>query len=173
MNLAIFWELIDKTRSASDGDPAKQSQLLRAELARRPPEEIIAFKAIHDDLFDEAYIADLWDAAYVINCGCSDDGFMDFRDWLIGKGEKVFRDAIAEPESLVDVVKSWDENLYPTLSGVEYEAYKRATGHEMPMVSRDRPELIGETHVESETLARFPKLAAKFFQPCVEHFMSN
>jgi hypothetical protein len=170
MDLANFWELIDKTRSTSDGDPAKQSELLIIELARRSPEDIIAFMTIHYDLFCESYNADLWDAAYVINCGCSDDGFMDFRDWLIGRGEKVFRDAIVDPESLVHVVKSWDENLYPTLSGVEDEAYERATGHEMPMVYRDSPKLIGETHVESENLTRFPKLAARYFQPCLDYY---
>lgn len=31
----------------------------------------------------EAYRRDLWAAAYHANGGCSDDGFIDFRIWLI------------------------------------------------------------------------------------------
>ena len=44
----------------------------------RSPEEIVAFQRVLDELMDESYRADLWGAAYVINGGCSDDGFEDF-----------------------------------------------------------------------------------------------
>jgi hypothetical protein len=168
MDRAAFWELIDKTRSVSDDDSRRQSELLINELAQRSPEDIMAFQTIHTGLFDDAYIADLWDAAFVISCGCSDDGFMDFRDWLIARGEAVFRGAIDDPESLVDVAKYGDKNMYPTLLGVEPEAYKRATGNEMPGVFRDRPDLKGKLRDESEKLVRFPKLAAKFWQPFLD-----
>jgi hypothetical protein len=51
----------------------------------------------------------LWGAAYLINGGCSDDGFDYFRRWLILQGHKVFQAAIANPDSLADVVDPDEE----------------------------------------------------------------
>src|SRR5260370_34845627 len=101
MDQTTFWELIDKTRIAANNAPAKQSELLVTELTQLSPEDIMTFQTIHDNLLDDAFIADLWDAAYIIGCGCGDDGFRDFRDWLIGHGKQVFSNAINDAESLV------------------------------------------------------------------------
>ena len=38
----------------------------------------------------------------MINGGCGDDGFMDFRDYLVSRGRKVFDRTLADPESLLD-----------------------------------------------------------------------
>ena len=35
--------------------------------------------------------------------GCSDDGFIDFRAWLIAQGREVYLAALADPDSLTDV----------------------------------------------------------------------
>jgi hypothetical protein len=40
----------------------------------------------------------------VIGGGCSDDGFLDFKGWLVSRGEKVFEAALAKPDSLAKVV---------------------------------------------------------------------
>ena len=56
------------------------------------------------DLLDKAYVATLWDAADIIGCGCSDDGFWDFRGWLIAQGQKVYENALSDPESLLDLI---------------------------------------------------------------------
>jgi hypothetical protein len=45
----------------------------------------------------------LWQAAYLIEGGCGDDGFMDFRDGLVLQGRAVFTRAVADPDSLADV----------------------------------------------------------------------
>ena len=37
---------------------------------------------------------------YVINGGCSDDGFDYFRGWLIAQGKSVFMKALENPDSL-------------------------------------------------------------------------
>jgi hypothetical protein len=126
--------------------------------------EIQAFETIHSELFDEAYLANLWNAAYVIWCGCSDDGFMDFRDWLIGRGQQAFQNALADPESLLDIAVYGDGNMYPTLLGVERDAYELATGRELPTTFRDRPELKGQLLDGPDRVAQFPKLAAKFYR---------
>ncbi len=104
MNVNIFWKLIDKTRNASNGDVSKQANLLIEELVQLPLTEILAYETIMDNLLDTAYDAALWDAAEIIECGCGDDGFSDFRAWLIAQGKDVYEKAIANPESLVDLI---------------------------------------------------------------------
>ncbi|MBI3241247.1 MAG: DUF4240 domain-containing protein [Chloroflexi bacterium] len=170
MDTTAFWELIDKTREATGGDPQKQSDLLIDELALLSQNDILMFHNICNDVMDKAYIADLWDAAYVIGCGCSDDGFMSFREWLIGRGKETYDKALADPESLVDVVEVGEANVFPTLLGVSFNAYERATGQEMPPTPRELPELQGEHREEHEMLAHFPKLTAKYWNWWLEKF---
>jgi len=40
---------------------------------------------------NKAYTWDLWGAAYLINGGCSDDGFEYFRRWLVSRGATSMR----------------------------------------------------------------------------------
>jgi hypothetical protein len=42
------------------------------------------------DALKQANTWDLWAAAYIMNGGCSDDGFLYFRCWLIAQGKEVF-----------------------------------------------------------------------------------
>jgi hypothetical protein len=163
MDITAFWDLIDKTREASSGDPEKQSDLLVEELARLTVDDVLTFDSIFRDLMDTAYVADLWDAAYVIDCGCSDDGFSSYREWLIGRGKEAYDKALADPESLADIVEVGSENVYPTLLGVTFKAYEQLTGNEMPPMPRQQPELKGEHREEQGILARFPKLTAKYW----------
>ena len=53
-------------------------------------------------MMDSAYCWSLWGAAYVINGGCSDDPFVDFRASLISRGRQVFERALSDPDSLAD-----------------------------------------------------------------------
>ncbi|MBT3314772.1 MAG: DUF4240 domain-containing protein [Anaerolineae bacterium] len=162
MNSTAFWKLIDETLKASNGDLYKQSALLIQELASQSQDYILGFKAIYDHLMDNAYDASLWDAADIIGCGCSEDGFEDFRDWLISQGKEVYEKALADPESLVDRVEIHQQAQSGLLGGVPWEAYEQKTGQEMSGSFRERPELKGSVLSKKEREARFPKLAAKF-----------
>ena len=165
MNFDTFWQLIDDTRHAADGDPRRQSQLLRAALADTTTETITRFDEIFHDLRDRAFRAELWEAAYVIKGGCSDDGFLEFREWLISRGKAVYDQALANPESLADVIDVGEiPDLYPILLGVAGDAYEQLTGQEMPVHYRTAPKLHGELHAEELIPARFPILAAKFLE---------
>ncbi|EKC76209.1 hypothetical protein LEA_04821 [human gut metagenome] len=35
--------------------------------------------------------------------GCSDDGFIDFRAWLIAQGKEVYMNALRDPDTLADI----------------------------------------------------------------------
>ncbi len=46
--------------------------------------------------------------AYIINGGCSDDGFDYFLGWLIAKGRKYFEAALVNPERAGDGAEPGD-----------------------------------------------------------------
>ena len=169
MEVKEFWELIDKTRSASSGNHRKQAELLVAELTKLTETEILNYQEILDDLQDKAYIAELWEVAYILDMGCGDDSFMDFRAWLIGQGKDIFDKALVNPESLVDYVEPGQETQSESLLYVAFEAYELNTNRSsetMPRIRsfKSRPKLKGiPSKNEDEMLKRFPKAAAKFW----------
>jgi hypothetical protein len=172
MDIAAFWELVDKTREASGDNPLEQAKLLTNALAQLPEKEILAYDVLLQRLMDEAYRADLWEAAYILGCGCSDDGFMDFRAWLIGRGKSTFEQALSDPESLAEVVEVGQETQVGVLLYVAPHAYEQKTGKEdMPPLPYERTELKGESSPDQRSiLERFPKLTAKFWKWCLEEF---
>jgi Protein of unknown function (DUF4240) len=146
--------------------------LLTEELTKLPPEEIISFERIFDDLKDNAYIGNLWDAAIVIMYGSGDDGFQEFREWLVGRGKEAYENAIKDPETLVNVLEV-GEKIFPTLLGSALEAYEKITGKNMPPMPRPWAQLHGRPTINIDTEAtellaeisrRFPKLTAKFWE---------
>lgn len=167
----LFWQLIEDANARSGNDAEQQVQLLAATLAERSIADIYAFGMLTRKYMWFAYRDDLWAAAFVIQGrGCSDDGFTDFRSWLVGRGEKVYYDALQDPETLIDLVEvkcdyGW---AYGEIAiGVEFvdsDAYEKKTGQPMyhspgnPSI----PKLIGAFWDEEAALRMFPKLAAKF-----------
>ena len=163
-----FWKLIEKTRDESDGDLEKQMTLLTDTLVNMPTAAILDYQRIHDELHGRAYRHELWNAAYLIGEGCGDDGFMDFRAWLIAQGQSVYENALRDPDTLAEVVS--DKERYDTqFEGFLYvaaDAYeqKTGTGDAMP-VDRNFTEISGAHPLteEEEDLERlYPKLWAKF-----------
>jgi len=80
-----FWALIEDARSRAD-DPADSDAVAAHAtglLSALPPEQIIAADRVMYSLTIASRLMPLWAAAYVINGGCSDDGFDYFRGWLI------------------------------------------------------------------------------------------
>jgi len=73
------------------------------------PSRIVEFDEWFLRLVRAGYRTDLWYAAMIIAGGtCHDDGFFDFRKWLVSQGRSVYAAAMKDPESLVDVVERDD-----------------------------------------------------------------
>jgi Protein of unknown function (DUF4240) len=99
-----FWNLIDQARDDAQGDPYEVCNCLEALLHEQSPEAVLAFDGwLYKSLY-AAYRADVWGAAYIMNGGCSDDGFEYFRGWLVTQGKAVFDAALADPDSLADAI---------------------------------------------------------------------
>jgi hypothetical protein len=101
-----------------------------------------------------SYVAQLWAAAFVINGGCSDDGFEYFRGWLITRGREVFERALADPDSLADLLAvqaaaaTWNDLECEFALDITNIAYPQVTGEEyLPADAwhgRSCPDLGGE-----------------------------
>lgn len=145
MDKIQFWRLIEDAKKRSGGDCEEQVELLEKALVKLPPEEIIAFDRILDELCDEAFRWDLWGAGQLINGFCSDDGFFYFRSWLVAQGKTVYENALANPDSLADVVEpDFDDAECEALLYVAGTAYKAITGQEIPRFDIPQPTSSGE-----------------------------
>lgn len=95
-----MWAVIDAARAAK---PKTQKAFLKAcqkELAGLTVEQLRDFKRQVRAAVKAANTWDLWCAAYLLNGGCSDDGFEYFREWLVAQGRAVYDAAIKNPDSL-------------------------------------------------------------------------
>jgi hypothetical protein len=162
-----FWKIVAEACRSDQNQLEEWDQQLRDVLVKLPADEIIEWNHIFDRLAAEAYTNDLWGAAYLINGGASDDGFYYFRCWLICMGREVYEAAVANPDSLADVV----------IPGVDAEVETYAAAHQAWMAVTGRPdtdpyparnehaELRGENwdlDDNDETFRRLPRLAALY-----------
>jgi hypothetical protein len=125
MNAAAFWRLIEKTKQESDGEQEEHEKLLIEALSRLSYPDIGTFHAIYNFYHQLADRPKLITAAAIICDGLTDDDFEYFRPWLIGEGERVYKKALANPDSLADVVKTDEFADFELLAAVAIEATKR------------------------------------------------
>jgi hypothetical protein len=144
MNEETFWRTVEAARAAPGDESDAQAQRLVESLSALDVSEIVAFETILRQFHGAAYRADLWGAAYLINGGCSDDGFDYFRAGLIALGRVAYEGALADPDSLADFAA--EEIEYEDMMYVAEQAYRRKTGREdfYELVPEQAfPELVG------------------------------
>ena len=142
---SVFWQVVAESRSAHvfevDGSLDRQAAALSAALERLTPDHIAGFRDCFRDRLIEAFRWDLWGVAYLLGGGCSDDGFADFRNWLVSMGREVFDRALGQPDSLADFAgdKRIEDFFFEGLQAVPLEAYQRVAGRPIPEPSRAYP----------------------------------
>jgi hypothetical protein len=160
-----FWEIIAESRFGHGGSLDKQKAKLETILARLSIPDVIAFDRIFTQLRFKAYDWNLWDAAYIINAGCSDDGFEYFRCGLIGAGREKYEKALLDPESLGDWAVA-EETEFELLMYVPNKVYKKLTckNEFIKHADLEFPPISGDDWSEDgdDLEKRFPKLWAKF-----------
>lgn len=169
MNEDKFWELIARSREETDDTRDARFEFVKNNLVSLSESEVVDFARIFDVLACRAYRWDVWGAGYVIGGGCSDDGFMDFRSWLISMGRKVYENALLAPDSLAQIdlgASNREEVFFGDFSYVANCAYKCKTGKELPWNDVESPEEpTGEPWNENSTdelQHLYPKLWAKY-----------
>ena len=160
---ARYWKLIEASRRGAD--PEELVDNLTERLQKLSVQEILGFDLFFSERLREAYRNDLWAVAYIMNGGCSDDGFDYFLGWLIGKGQKHFEAALKNPEHAAKGVAEGDdpyenEEIWYAASN----AYEEKTGlddfnDKVKVVNR---KLIGKAFDEDTVDELYPKLAERF-----------
>ncbi len=187
MNKETFWSIIEEAKKRAEGACyGAMDRLLTEALSALPVEEILCWQQIFQEYQRLSYKEKLWAAAYVINGGCSDDGFDYFRAWLTAQGKELFLAALAQPDCLADCEQAKeDETEFEEMLCVACDAYFKVCGmkernyeafysaldrhplpeHERASIAaeiRYAPDIDEEWDEDSGLSALLPKLCAKF-----------
>lgn len=111
----LYWAIIEKSlKSTSKQD--EQEQFLTKELSNLTPKQMIGFRLRTDKLLYDTYTSEMWCAGYIMNGGCSDDGFEYFRNWVISRGKETYYKAKENPDNLIT-------EFDPELEMYEFEGF--------------------------------------------------
>lgn len=173
MSEAEFWEIVEtaKVRAASQTErPAALETLLEG----LPANKIVEFEKHFQIAVDQAYDNKLWAAAYLLNGGCSNDCFIDFRRWLISNGRSIYTKALKDPDIVGSFYKSADGATLEDYGYAAFNVHERKTGKFMDLddwnykwryeptgetwEEEDLPKLLPKTHKAISGFWSFPKL---------------
>ncbi len=164
-----FWQIIQRSFDACSGNIDEQADALAEELEPLSAEDLLAFDKIWDQMEDAAFTWELWGAAYIINGGCSEDGFCYFSRWLISRGQHWYETAVKNPDSLADYPEHLDdETEFEEIGYVAMDIYERKTSsimpdHDLPNIEEPTGEPFDEED-DDEFQRRWPKLYQKYWE---------
>lgn len=104
MNEDQFWAIVQKAVDEAGDDEDEYLEVVMHELSKLSLKEMVGFRLRTDKLLYDSYTSEMWCAGYLMNGGCSDDGFEYFRLWVISRGRKVYEAALANPDNLIDYI---------------------------------------------------------------------
>ena len=104
MNEDQFWAIVQKAVDEAGDDEDEYLEVVMHELSKLSLKEMVGFRLRTDKLLYDSYTSEMWCAGYLMNGGCSDDGFGYFRLWVISRGRKVYEAALANPDNLIDYI---------------------------------------------------------------------
>ncbi len=141
----VYWDIVDDSLANSKNKIDQEQYLIRT-LRKLSPKEMIGFELRSDKFRHDTYTSELWCAAYIMNGGCSDDGFEYFRNWIISRGKEVYYKAKENPDSLVSVeVGNGDYYDFESFSSVALVAFQQVTGENLyDYISEDFHSNLGD-----------------------------
>ena len=185
MSKSDFWELIAGAKKECGQNMDASSQWLAGQLIARGLQQTQDFHDILNGYLNLSYQYGLWTAASLMcENGCSDDGFIDFRAWLIAQGEEVYMAALADPDSLADVEAyggcQFEELLYTgnetmkhltgkdAYENTDPDAYKALVAELKKGITYG--EGVDYPYEWDEVEEYLPRLCEKYLEPCAVEF---
>jgi DNA-binding transcriptional ArsR family regulator len=166
LTVADFWGLIDEARRRAEHSLAAEPEILVELLTERTSAERRAFNVHLEALQLGAHHWNTLGPALIIGCGESDDGYLDFRLWLISLGKEAYERTLVDPEWLaeLEVDDPLEEWYFEELYGVASAASEEAGEGELDYYPADHGAMLGEPcGTDDESLAaRFPRLWERF-----------
>ena len=131
LNEERFWDIVALSHKNSKNEYEQAESLVR-QIETLLPKEIIGFRLRTDQLLYGSYNSELWCAAYIMNGGCSDDGFEYFRNWIISRGKDTYYRAKEDPDTLVsEVIEGTDYYEFEDFWYVALKAFENKTGEDL------------------------------------------
>jgi hypothetical protein len=165
----LWWGLVDRARQEAGAEgPQARAAMIVDRLSQLNVDEIVAFDRFFLERVNEAYRTELWEVAYIMNGGCSDDGFDYFLGWLVSEGKQRYLAALADPRAAADGLDANDgpfecEEMWGAASrafvaktGESHDAYYQQHAPKVPRGD------IGEPFDEETVEERYPEVAARF-----------
>lgn len=128
-----FWALISEAQAAQPDEPG----VWLAERLGGDADQLVAFDHWWLQKVYAAYTWRLWDAACVLFGGCSDDGFWEFRNALVGMGRAAYEAIVADPDAIVDWVADEDDFYEQTEALADLHYLVQATWRKAAGTSED------------------------------------
>ena len=127
----LYWSIVDYSLKHASNQQ-EQEQVLVKEISQLSPKQMIGFRLRTDKLLYDTYNSEMWCAGFIMNDGCSDDGFEYFRNWIISRGKTVYYKAKENPDNLVtETDPRLDMYDFESFWFVAFEAFKQQTGQEL------------------------------------------
>lgn len=124
MDKNTFWHIIDSVNSeVSSADQKGILRVTQEKLQEYNPQEIAVWANFLRHYRDLADTSGVFAASCILNDYMSDDGFMDFRAWLISRGKDVYLAALKNPDTLAEI-EIPEDTRFESYGYVAYDAYK-------------------------------------------------
>lgn len=126
----IFWNIVDSSVKNAKNQDAQERFLVK-EIEKLTPKQMIGFRLRTDKLLYDTYNSKMWCAGYIMNGGCSDDGFEYFRNWIISRGKDTYYKAKENPDSLISEFLEGEDYDYESFWYVALTAFENKTGKDL------------------------------------------
>ena len=127
----LFWAIVDESPKNTDHLDDQELFLIK-EIGKLTPQQMIGFRLRTDKLLFDSYTSEMWCAGYLMNGGCSDDGFEYFRNWVISRGRETYYKAKENPDTLISQVGDDIEDYdFESFWYVALEAFNHKTGEDL------------------------------------------
>jgi len=165
MNEAQFWTLIEKASKLGKRDEDETCEALFEALTKMKIKDLAAFDSHMHQALARAHTWKLWGAAYLLQGGCSDDGFLHFRLWAVSQGKAAFEAILANPDKSLSAMEFEEPDMETTMEGLLYvvaDAFDEIAGDndELPDVELPEDPAGERFDFEDEQVmaAAYPKL---------------
>ena len=125
-----FWVMIESVDQMGLLDQDAICNQMETDLSRCSLEDILDWHSILNLYWDAADRDDLWRMSEILGAHSTDDGFSDFRSWLISRGREVYRNALRDPKTLATVPRKGEKLNFECFHYVAINAYKMKTHQE-------------------------------------------
>lgn len=180
MDKELFWKLIEETKSSCGKNMEDMTNILRDKLVKYPIKDIKKFDSIFYEYHDAACKDGLCNVGQIMNRGImTDDGFIDFRSWLIAQGKEVYMQALKNPESLVEQadqhINGWYdfETIAYAASYAISKKSKKSYFHREKLSEGEKKDIRSEIvyyEYADKDLSQFE--VKKYYPKLVKHFLN-